>query len=164
MPIVSSDIKYRLSGGASNADQNASLGGAKSTTEASASLFDNVSSAEAAAGDIEYRCHYVHNAHATLTMLAAKTWIQANTPSGDTLIEIGLGTSALNGTEQTVAGEGNAPSGVTFVTAADEANAISLGDIPPGQHRAIWTRRTTTAGAAAFADSATLRTKCDTLP
>ncbi len=164
MPIVSSDIKYRLSGGASNSDQNASLGGAKSSSEASASLFDNVSSAEAVSGDIEYRCFYVHNAHATLTMLAAKVWIQANTPSGDTLIEIGLGTSPLNGTEQTVAGEGNAPSGVTFATAADEASAIALGDIPPGQHRAVWVRRTVTAAAAAFADSATLRVKCDTLP
>ena len=59
MPIVSADIKYRLSGGASNSDQNASLGGVKSSNEASASLFDNVSSAEAVSGDTEYRCFYV---------------------------------------------------------------------------------------------------------
>lgn len=164
MPVNASDIKYRLSGGAANADQNASLGGAKSANEASASLFDNVSSAEATAGDVEYRCYYVHNASTTHTMLAAKAWILANTPSGDTQIEIGLGTSALNGTEQTVASESNAPSGVTFVTAADEANAINLGDIPPGQHRAVWVRRTINAAATPFSDSATLRVKCDTLP
>lgn len=163
MPIVSSDIKFRLSGGAANADQNASLGGAKSSTEASASLFDNVDSSEAAAGDIEYRCFYVHNAHATLTMLNAKAWIQTNTPSGDTALAMGLGTSALNGTEQTVAGEGNAPAGVTFSAAADEAGSIALGDIAPGGHRAVWVRRTVTAAAAAFSDSATLRVKCDTL-
>ena len=121
MPIISTDIKYRLSGGGSNSDQNLSLGGAKSSTEASASLLDNVDSTEAAAGDIEYRCIYVHNAHASLTMLSSKTWIQANTPSGDTTLAIGLGTSAVNATEQTVASESNAPSGVTFVSAADEA-------------------------------------------
>lgn len=163
MPIVSGDIIYRLSGGAANADQNASLGGAKSSTAASASLFDNVDSAEAAAGDIEYRCFYVHNAHATLTMLGAKCWIQTNTPSGDTTLDIGLGTSAVNATEQTVANEGAAPAGVTFSAAANEGAAIALGDIPPSQHRAVWVRRTVTAAAAAFSDSATLRTKCDTL-
>ena len=164
MPIVSGDIEYRLSGGAANSDPNASLGGAKSSTLAGANLYDNVDSAEAAAGDVEYRCYYVHNDHATLTMLSAKAWIQANTPSGDSVLAIGLGTSAVNGTEQTVAGEGNAPSGVTFVAAPDEANAIALGDIPAGQHKAVWTRRTITAAAAAYsADTATLRAKCDTL-
>lgn len=163
MPIISSDIKFRLSGGAANSNPLASLGGAKSSVDAGSNLLDNVDSAEAAAGDVEYRCYYVHNAHATLTMLSAKAWIQANTPSGDTALAIGLGTSAVNATEQTVAGEGNAPSGVTFVAAPDEANAVALGDIPPGQHRAVWVRRTVTAGAAAFSDSATLRSKCDTL-
>ena len=164
MPIITTDIKYRLSGGAANTDQNASLGGAKSTTEASAALFDDVLSDEATAGDVEYRCFYVHNAHATLTMLTAKAWIQANTPSGDTTLAMGLGTSAVNATEQVVANEGVAPTGVTFSAAADEAGSIALGDIPPGQHRAVWLRRTVTAGAAGFADSANLRVKCDTLP
>lgn len=163
MPIVSSDIKYRLSGGATNTDPAASLGGVKSSTDAGSNLFDNVDSTEAAAGDVEYRCYYVHNAHATLTMLSAKAWIAANTPSGDTVLALGLGTSAVNANEQTVANEGVAPSGVTFVAAADEAGAIALGDIPPGQHRAVWVRRTVTAGASAYADSANLRAKCDTL-
>lgn len=164
MPIASGDIVYRLSGGPSNSDQNASLGGAKSSVVASASLFDNVDSTESATGDVEYRCFYVHNAHATLTMLGAKCWIDANTSSGDTFLAMALGTSALNGTEQVVSGEGNAPSGVTWLSAADEANAIVLGDIPPGQHRAAWLRRTVTAPAAAAVDTATLRVKCNTLP
>jgi hypothetical protein len=163
MPIVSSDIKYRLSGGAANADQNAALGGAKSSTEASASLFDNVSSGEAAAGDVEYRCFYVHNNHGTLTMLSAVLWIQANTPSAETTLDVALGTSAVNATEQTIADESTAPSGVTWVPAVNEAGAIALGDIPPGQHRAVWVRRTVDAAAAASNDTATLRTKCDTL-
>lgn len=162
MPIVSTDIKYRLSGGSSNTDPTASLGGVKSTTDASTNLLDTVSSAEAAAGDVEYRCEYIHNAHATLTLEAAKVWVQANTPSADTTIEIGLGTSAVNATEQTIANESTAPSGVTFVAAVNEAGAVALGDIPAGQHRAIWIKRTVTAAAAASNDTATLRVKGDT--
>lgn len=164
MPIASSDIKYRLSGGASNSDANASLGGAKSSTDAPAGVFDNVSSSEASAGDTEYRCIYVHNAHATLTMQGAKLWIQANTPSSATAVRVAVGSSAVNGTEQTVANEGTAPTGVTFSTAANEGAAVTLGDIPPGQHRAVWIERVVDAGATVASDSFTLRTKCDTLP
>lgn len=162
MPIVSTDIKYRLSGGAANTSQDASIGGAKSNTEASASLFDTVLSAEALAGDVEYRCFYAHNNHTTLTLENAVAWIQANTPSTSTTFDIGLGTSALNGTEQTVANEGTAPTGVVFSAAASEGAAIALGNIPAGQHRAVWLRRTVTAAAAAATDTATIRVKGDT--
>ena len=41
-------------------------------------------------------------------------WIASNTPSADTTIEIALGSSAINGTEQTIANENTAPTGVTF--------------------------------------------------
>ena len=162
MPIISTDIKYRLSGGSANTDPAASLGGAKSSTDAPSGLLDTVTSGEAASGDTEYRAFYVHNAHATLTLEAAKLWIQANTPSADTTLEVGLGTSAVNATEQTIANEGVAPSGVTFVAAADEAGAISLGDIPAGQHRAVWIKRIVSAAAAASNDTANLRVKGDT--
>lgn len=79
MPILTTDIVYRLSGGAANAVANASLGGAKSGTAAPAALFDDVTGAESAAGDIEYRCVYVHNAHASLALQNAVIWIAANT-------------------------------------------------------------------------------------
>lgn len=162
MPIVSGDIIYRLSGGSGNTNPDASLGGVKSSTAVGSNLFDAVSSVESAAGDIEYRAFYIHNAHATLTMENAVCWIQANTTSADTTLDIGLGTSAVNGTEQTVANESTAPSGVTFSAAATEGAAIALGNIPPGQHRAVWLRRTVNAAAAASNDTAMLRVKCDT--
>ena len=164
MPIVASDIKYYLSGGAANANQNASLGGAESST-LMGNIFDNVSSGEASAGDVEFRCFYVKNTHGTLTLQNAKIWIQSNTPSGDTLIEIGLGTSAVGtGNEQTVADEQTAPSGVTFSAPSNEGGALTIGDIPPGDHKAVWIRRTVSAAAAAYtADAFTLRTKGDTL-
>ena len=166
MPIISTDIQYRLSGGASNTDVNASLGGAKSSTSVGTglhNLFDVVSSAEASSGDTEYRCVYVHNNHGTLTMQATKIWIVTNTPSTDTSIEIALGSSTVNGTETSVANEDTAPSGPTFSAPASEGAALSIGDIPPGEHKAVWVKRIVNASAAAYNDdSATIRVKCDT--
>lgn len=168
MPIVAADIVKRLSGGASNADVNLSLGGAKSSTaivDATIhNLFDIVSSAESSAGDTEYRCFYIHNAHASLTALSTKVWIQTNTPSTSTTVEIGLGTAAVNATEQTVANESTAPTGVTFTaTAIDLATGLSIGDIPFGQHKAVWVKRVISASAPAYnADSVLIRIGCDT--
>lgn len=162
MPIISTDIKYRLSGGAANTDPLLALGGAKSSTDMGSNLLDTVTSGEAVAGDVEYRAFYVHNNHGSLTLESAKCWIQANTPSSDTALDIGLGTSAVNANEQTIANESTAPAGVTFSAAVNEAGAISLGNIPAGQHRAVWIRRTVNAGAAASNDTATLRVKGDT--
>lgn len=166
MPIISTDIQYRLSGGASNTDVNASLGGDKSSTSVGTglhNLFDVVGSAEAATGDTEYRCVYVHNNHGTLTMQSAKIWISSNTPSTDTSVEIALGSSAVNGTETPVANENTAPSGPTFSAPASEGAALSIGDIPAGEHKAVWIKRIVNAGAAAYNnDTATLTVKCDT--
>ena len=163
MPIQSTDIVLRLSGGASNAVPAASLGGAKSSVAAGTNIFDNVTGAEAAAGDVEYRCVYVHNAHATLPLDNAVAWLTANTPSASTDIALGLGSSALNATEQTVADEQTAPAGVTFSAAASKGAGIALGSIPAGQSRAIWYRRTVSAGAAAVAsDTFNVRVEGDT--
>lgn len=166
MPITSTDIKFRLSGGGSNTDPNASLGGAKSSTEIGTglhNLFDQVGSAETTSGDTEYRCFYVHNAHATLALENALIYIQSNTPSGDTSVEIAVGSAAVNGTEQTVANESAAPTGVTFSSAANLGAALALGNIPAGQHRAVWVKRIVNAGAAAYNDDqVTLRVQGDT--
>lgn len=164
MAILEADIQYRFSGGASNSDPLLSLGGEKSSVESGSVVFDDVPSAEALAGSVEYRGLYIHNAHATKTYILPKVWIQANTPSPTTEIAIGLGTSALNATEQTIANETTAPVGVTFLTVSDEGTGIELGSIPAGQSRFIWLRRTVNAGTAAVNDSATIRTKGDSNP
>jgi hypothetical protein len=153
MAIASTDIIQRLSGGASNSTASASLGGAKSSSAAPTAVFDTASAAEAAAGDVEYRCLYIHNNHGTLTLIGATANIQSDTPDSTTIVDIGLGTSAVNGTEQTIANEGTAPTSVTF-----SAGPVTLGDIPAGQHRAIWLRRTISAGCPAITgDSYTVR-------
>ena len=160
MSITSAEIVYRLSGGAANSNANASLGGAKSSTVVPAALFDDVTSAESAAGDTEYRCIYVHNANGTLTMQNAVLWITANTTANR--IAVGVVSSAINGTEQTVADENTAPTGVTFSQPTTKGAAIALGNIPPGQHRAVWLRRAITAASAASNDTYSLRVECDT--
>ena len=156
MPIVASDIHLRLSGGSGNSDPNAALGGVKSSVSivhaTAHNLFDMGTAAELAAGDVEYRCFYIHNNHGTLTAQNSKIWISSNTPSADTTYDIGLGTAAINATEQTVANESTAPSGVTFSAAANEGAALSIGNIAPGEHKAVWVRRTINAAAAAFTD------------
>lgn len=167
MPIVAGDIDFHLSGGSGNSNVNASIGGAISTTQITDAtvhnLFDIVASDEAAAGDTEYRCLYVKNAHATLALQNAKVWIQTNTPSTDTSVEIGLGAAAVNVTETAVANESTAPASVTFSTAVNEGASLSIGNIPAGQFKAIWVKRIVGAAAAAYnADSAVIRVKGDT--
>lgn len=166
MPITAPDFVLRLSGGSANSNPAASLGGAKSATAYSPAingLFDVVSGAESAAGRVEYRCVYLHNASATDTMFGALAWIIANTPLASTQLAIGVGTSAVNGVEQTVANETTAPAGVSFSEPASAAAGLALGDIPPGQHRVIWLRRTTDAGSASSSnDTWTIGLGCDT--
>lgn len=167
MAIQTSDLQRRLSGGASNSDPAASLGGVISSTAIpSASvhnLFDLVVGAESTPGDTEYRCHYLRNGHPTLTWYAAKVWIETNTPAAGSSVEIALGSSAVNGIEQTVADESTAPSGVSFSSAAGSANALTIGDIPAGQHKAVWVKRTISAGASAYdTDSVVLASTGDT--
>jgi len=164
MPIVSSDIKYKLSGGAANADPLLSLGGAISSVDAGASIFDDVASAEAAAGDTEYRCIYVKNTHATLTYQGAKIWIQTQTPSADTAIALALGGEGLNGTAETVANENTAPVGETFSAPSSFAGGLTIGDLAPGDSYPVWVRRTVNAAAAVASDSFTLRVQGDTNP
>jgi len=163
MPIVATEVQYRLSGGAANADPLLSLGGTKSSTAFGANFFDDVTSAQSAAGSVEYRCLYVNNSNATLVYQNAVIWIQANTPSADTTLDIGIGTSAINGVEQTTANEATAPTGVTFTAPSAFAAGLVLGSLPAGQHRAVWVRRTVNVGAAAInSDTYTLRVQGDT--
>ncbi len=163
MPIVASEIKYRLSGGASNTDPAAALGGAISSTDAGSNIFANVSSSDAAAGATHYRCVYVRNTNGTLTLENAKIWIQTNTPSTTTTVAIALGGEGLNGTAETVASQTTAPTGETFSSPSSEGTWLSLGNITANGYYPVWIRRTVDAGSAAYSnDGFTLRVKGDT--
>lgn len=169
MPIVATDIERRLSGGATNADPNGSLGGGMSAaiiTDATLNnLFDVVSGAESAAGMTDYRCFYFRNTHATLPLQAAKVWISQNTPSPGSDIAIGLDPSGVGGTAATIASENVPPNGVTFSQPGSFTAGLNVGDVPPGSAIAVWVRRTVTAGAAAFTqDSFVVQIQGDTAP
>lgn len=153
MPLVASDIVKRLSGGASNSDVNLSIGGIKSSTAIADATLHNL-----------FDCFYFHNAHASLTALSSKVWIQTNTPSTGTTVEIGLGAAAVSATETAVANESTAPAGVTFTaTAIDLATGLLIGDIPFGQHKAVWVKRVISASSPAFnTDNVLIRFGADT--
>ena len=169
MPIVAADIKVYLSGGAANADPNAALGGAVSSVElvdnTLHNLFDKVTGAESAAGDTEYRAVFIRNTHATLTLEGAKVYIDANTVSTDTQVQIALADEAIGvETIETVANENTAPTGPTFSTADGAANALTIGDLAPGEEKAIWIKWIVGAAAVAVLDEVTLEVSGDTNP
>lgn len=164
-------LQTHLSGGASNTSPSAALGGARSTvgggvvpTSLTAqSVFDDVTGAEEQAGDVEYRCVYLYNS-GTVDAQATVVWLSANTADPDTQIALGLGTSAAGGTEQVVANESTAPSGVTFTEPASEGAGLSVGTLAAGSHKALWMRRTVNAAAGASSDTFTLAAAFDTAP
>lgn len=157
MPIVPSDIVFRLSGGASNTDPNASHGGAMSTvgggvitTDVLNNLWDDVSGAEASSGDTEYRCIYVENAVATaITLQNAKIWISADTTSTDDEVDIGLDTAGKNGTAETEADEETAPANPTFSHPTTFETGLSLGNLDQNDNYPLWIRRTVNSSASA---------------
>lgn len=159
MPVIASDLKARLSGGAANNVPAASLGGEMSSVDLSATalnnLFDNVSSSEATAGSVDYRCFYVLNDNDTDTVNVMKIWMSAATPSTFTALSIGLDPAGVGADAQVIANEAAAPVGVTFSEPLDEAGAIAIGTLGPNTAVAVWVRRTVTAGATAQAGDGT---------
>jgi hypothetical protein len=168
MSILASDIKFLLSGGASNSDPDASLGGIISSTEVVddtlENLFDNVTGAEHTAGDTEYRCIYVKNNSAE-SAANVKVYIETNTPGADSAVQIGLDLAGVDGTADTVADENTAPSpAVTFSSADGYANALNIGTVAAGEVMAVWIKRIITAGSTAQAnDNAVIKVSVDTL-
>lgn len=168
MSVQPTDIKFFLSGGASNADTNAALGGAKSSVEVTDNvlhnLFDEVSGDEHTAGDTNYRCIFVKNNSAE-TAYNVKLWIESNTTSADTAITVGLDLTGVGDTADTVANESTAPDpAVTFSSAANQASALNLGDMTAGQSYPVWIKRVVTAGSTPQAnDTAVLKVYVDTL-
>src|SRR4051812_3431674 len=173
MPIIASDIIYRLSVAAAAGDTtastpNASLGDQVSTTlivgASLDNLFDDVDGGEAAAGDIEYRCFFVLNNHATLTLTNAILTIVSQT-GGAPVFTVGLDPAGItakgSGSAQaaTIANESAAPAGVVF-----SAGPLNIGRIAPGQVQAVWVKRTVTAGQVAILPVHVLRVTGDTLP
>lgn len=181
MPIVEADIEYRLSvptateGDADpQANPNASLGKHVATTELDLvvtlnNLFRDITGDESLAGVTLYRCIFVANKHATLSMLAPnKIWLQGEVSGGGS-IAIGLdpaGNVPIDDTSDqaaTVANETTAPGGVAFTSPTTKGTGLSIGELAPDEVRAVWVRLTVGASTSAKdLDGVTLRVECDT--
>jgi len=178
MALQTSDLLFKLSlktGTAGNQstqpDPNASLGKYISTTAWAGGvlhdLFDVVTGDENAASDIEYRCVFIHNNHATLNGITPVMWISAEVSGGavaaigvDPAAQTVIGSSSAQAAQITL--EGDVPSGVSFSAPTSKATGISLGaTLDAGKCRAIWIRRTAANTVAVDADGFTLRVECD---
>lgn len=176
MPIAASDILIKYSVKAAQGNNTAgtadgSLGRYVSTTVVADAtlhnLFDAISGQENADGNAEYRCIFVHNAHATLTLYSAVTWIAAEVAGGavaaisvDTTPASAVGAATPQAKE--IANEDTAPLDQSFTAPTTKSTGLALGDIGPGQVRAIWVRRTATNSAAVNNDGVTIRVEGDT--
>lgn len=161
MTVAASDILLKYSvgtGAAGNATagtRDTSLGKYISTTQVSAppnAFWDDVASAEASAGDTEYRCIFVHNAHATDSALNVTVTINSEVALGGTTTvaldnaaasAIGSATAQADGP---VANENTAPTAVgSFST-----GPVTIGTLAAGQCRAVWLKRVVSASTAAI--------------
>jgi hypothetical protein len=177
MAITASDLLWMLSvktGAAGNSTAStaaASLGKYISTTAWAGGvkndLFDDVSGAENAASTVEFRCVFIKNTHATLTWLAAKVWLAADVPGGaafaigvDSAAASAIGSASAQAAE--IANELAVPAGVSFSSPTTSGTGLSIGDLAPGQCRAVWIRRTAANSAALNNDGCTLEVTGDT--
>lgn len=179
MPITTADLLLKLSittGTAGNQaaqpNPNLSLGKYISTTQivdnTLNNLFDDISGDENAAGTVDYRCIFIHNNHATLTLIAPVAWLAAEVAGGanaaiaiDNIAASAVGSAAAQAAQ--IANETTAPTGVgAFSSPTTKAAGLALGDIGPGQVRAIWVRRTATNSAAINNDGVTIQVTGDT--
>ena len=152
MPVANSDLKFLLSGDSGNSNPNFSLGGGRSSTEVIFSpttnnLFDNVSALEASTGLVEYRCIFVQNDHATDTVSTVTVWINSNTPSASTSIEIGLDPAGKNSPADTISPSTEAPAGVTFSAPTTQGTGLNVGTLQAQDVYPMWIKRTVSASA-----------------
>lgn len=130
-------------------------------------LFDDVSGAENAASTVDYRCIFVHNSNASNALENAVVYLSAET-GGGAAIAVGADPTAASaiasGSTQavTVANETTAPAGVTFSSPITAGTGVALGNIPAGQCKAFWIRRSAANTAALSGDGVTIAVTGDT--
>jgi hypothetical protein len=178
MAIVASDIVLRHSvttgsAGDSTAGSSATdLGKYVSTTAVTTTknnLFDNISGAENAASTVDYRCIFVLNNHATLTAQSCTVYLSAEVSGGasvaiavDNIAASAKGSSSAQAAQ--IANETTGPSGTgAFSSPTTDGSGLALGDLAPGQVRAVWIRRTAANTSALTDDGFTLGVSFDTV-
>ena len=148
MAIPITDIKFLLTGGATNTNPKLSLGGvtntaANVTTGITNNLWDDVSSAEGLAGSTEYRIVAIRNGHASETAFSM-TIFMAESASMFTTFAIGLET----GPPQTILSETETPVGITFTSPITASTGLAVGSLASGAEARLCIRRIVSPGAA----------------
>ena len=176
MAITASDILFKFSVAAAAGDTTAgtaatSLGDQISTSQITAAtlhnLFDQISGDENAASDVEYRCFFVHNNHATLAWENVVCWLSAEV-AGGAVAAISVDTTGVtakgsaSAQAKTIADEQTAPATQTFTAPTTKATGLSIGNIPAGSVAAVWVRRTAANTAAVDNDGVTISVAGDT--
>lgn len=180
MPIVASDIKIRLSvttgsaGNTSTSSGPASLGKYISTTDVPTGtnqLFNTITGTENAGSVVKYRCFFVYNSHATLTLQSAVVWLQGGDPAGGAVVTLAVDSTAASAvgsaTAQalTAASEtapGGSITGLTYSAPSSSTTGLSLGNIGPGQCRAVWVKQAA-QNSSAVTETVTLAVTGSTL-
>lgn len=132
-------------------------------------LFPDTTGAENAASQVDYQCIFVHNSHATLTYQSCVVWVNAQV-AGGVGYDIALDSTAVSAhgassaQALTIANKNTAPAAITFAgTAVSLGTALSIGDLTPGQVKAVWLKRTAANTVAVPNDGATIEFSGDTL-
>lgn len=175
--ITSAEVLFKYSttaGAAGNTTAGTaagSLGKYVSTTQwaggVANDLYDDISGSENSSGTVDYRCIFVHNSNSANVLQNTKAWLSAEVAGGAN-VAIGVDPTAASAvgsaTAQavTIANETTAPAGVTFTSPTNAGAGIDLGNIPNGQVRAFWVRRTATNSSALSADGVTIAVTGDT--
>lgn len=178
MPIAPSDLQIRYSvptatqGNQIAGNAGSSHGGWLSTTPIIDSTLDNlfpdVTGDENASLHVDYKCLFVVNNHATLTLQRATAWLYSEVAGGANCAFAGDGKGwTINGSPAiqaaVIPNKDTAPIGVTaFSLATTKATGIVLADVPPLSCIAVWLRRTSTNSVAQTNDGCVLRVEGDT--
>jgi len=116
-------------------------------------LFDNIDIYNLSADTFnDYRCIFIHNTHPTYTLSNSKIYIYSEQADGAliSLAKDAYGPFAVttNGTKSAGMvnrfndGVGYLTSPSIYTSPVDYASGINIGTIAPGQHQAIWIKRT----------------------
>lgn len=168
-------FKYSVTTGAAGnstaqADPNASLGKYISTTPwvNLGALFDDITGAENAASTVDHRCFFIHNSNTANTLVGPKVYISAETAGGasislavDNIAASAIGSASAQAAQ--IASETTAPTGVSAFSAPTTlATGLALSDIPVGNCKAVWAKRTAANTAALSNDGVTIAVGGDT--
>jgi len=174
MPILESDLIHRYSGSGSTSNPDASLGGAMNATDPDGVIvsdtdnndMDDITSTEALAGIVIYRGYYYSNEiiSSVLTWTSPVFWIESQTSSGDTSVEIAIADEAKNIAIETIVNEETAPVGPSFTAPATKATGIAIGDLDQDDNRGHWVKYNVNAFATSTVDTYTIKAEGDTLP